>query len=386
VTIDPRDGPLTTEPLSLTNQREVSLSTLDGREPYRLLEVQVRTDDSTYSVRGLLGELVEDSLLLDVSEAPNIVERTSYRFRFDQVVTLMMVVGCDPELGLIYLDGQRRWRRRPRGRSGGVQLVEEAIPPGEDLFLGSTTEEAWLCSASSYACNCPSFLGLELQDWRTGSAMGQAASNPVSGPLSPLRGDVLNEVARVYRLLDWERNPMDSCKHIHCARWMLGCPTVDPGDPPPNGNGSWEMDADDRDAEEFEPTLRPGTQLRVSSQAAQWQGLSALPVSVSAGDALSLTAYELKLYQSATGGLLLLPLEGVSTDPALAPIIDGGPAQLDRFGRLWPTEDRFQTEGRVGDVWVGKGLSSVAYPYQADGEPAPEPFITPAPYDAVAEP
>ena len=68
VTVDPRAGPLTTEPLSLLNQREIQLSASGDGAPIRLLEVTVRSDGSanaSWSVRGLLGELVEDSLLLD---------------------------------------------------------------------------------------------------------------------------------------------------------------------------------------------------------------------------------------------------------------------------------------------------------------------------------
>lgn len=387
VTVDPRDGPLTTEPLSLLNQREIQLAASANGGPIRLLEVAVRADGSangTWSVRGLLGELVEDSLVIDGVVDPGIQPRSSYRFRPDGDITCMMVVGANPEAGLIYLDGRRRWKRRPRGSSSGFQLVEELVPEGADIFLGRGASDAWLCSSSSYACNCPAFLGLQLQDWRTGG--GRRSSHlPVAGPFAPLKQDVLNEVARVYRLLSWERNPLDGCKHIHAARWLLGCPTADPGDMAPPGDPYWTDPKAMAEQEEFDSPIRPGEGLTVATRMDQWRGLSALLPAVSAGDALALTAHELPLYRGSTSGLLLLPLEGVSTDPNLAPVIPGDDVVVDRFNRVWPTEDRYATKGTVGDVWVGKGTAPEAYPYQADGEPADTPFITADPLGTVAE-
>lgn len=390
VTVEPRDGPLTTEPLGLLNQQEVQLQVGGPDSPVlRLLEVAVRADltaNGTWSARGLLGELVEDSLLLDVSEAPEMLDRGAYRFRPDQEVKLMMVVGADPEAGLIYLDGRRRWRRRPRGDFGGVQLVEEPIADGEDLFLGRSDVETWLCSSSTFACNCPDFLGLQLQDWRSGKGLGGSGQLPVAGPFSPARRDVTNEIARVYRLLAWERNPVDSCKHVHAARWLLGCPVAEPGDAPPPGDDYWKAGKTMADLEEFPSPFRPGESLDIISSMDRWRGLSGLLPAISAGDALALTVYELQLYRGAGSGLLLLPLEGISTDPALAPVVSGDDVVIDRFNRLWPTEDRFFTNGTVGDVWVGTGTAPEAYPYQADGEPADTPFITDDPLGTVPEP
>lgn len=389
VTVEPRDGPLTTEPLSLMNQREILLQPGPNSDPIRLLEVTVRTDASnngTWSVRGLLGELVEDSLLLDVDVAPEILPRSEYRFRPDNDIAMMLVVGCNPEAGLIYLDGRRRWRRRPRNARGGSRLVEEIIPGDQSIFLGQGPEEAWLCTSSSYACNCPAFLGIQLQDWRSGRGPGGTGSLPVSGPFSPIRRDPLNEIGRVYRLLSWERDPADSCKHIHCARWLLGCPTEDPGDVAPPSDPYWQWGQEMQEQEEFVSPLRPNEGFETAASMDRWRGLSGLLPAVSGADALALTAHELPLYRSETEGLLLLPLEGVDSDPYLAPVVPGDTVTVDRFNRLWPTEDRFETDGTVGDVWVGKGTATEAYPYAADGQPADTPFITPAPFgETVAE-
>lgn len=118
----------------------------------------------------------------------------------------------------------------------------------------------------------------------------------------------------------------------------------------------------------------------------RWRGLSGLLPAISAGDALALTAHELPLYRGASSGLLLLPLEGVSADPNLAPVVPGDDVVVDRFNRIWPTEDRFSTDGTVGDVWVGRGTAPEAYPFAADGEPADTPFITADPLGTAAEP
>jgi hypothetical protein len=304
-------------------------------------------------------------------------------------------VGTNPAEGLLYLDGRRRWKRRRRASGVGIELAEEVVQASDDIYLGRGGD-AFLAVSSSYSCNCPSFLGLQLQDWRSGQASKRAQGMPIGGPLTPLGADPLNEVARVYRPLEWERNPHDSCKHIHATRWLLGCPTEAPGDADPLNDPYWSDSKEMAEVEEFVMPLRAAEASQTLSVTQRWEGLNGLPAAVSAGDALALTAYELPLLRSSSSGLLLLPLAGLTGDLTLVNARRGSlyaqaveatnEVVMDRFNRLWPTADPAMGDSHVGDIWVGKGLEADAHPYEADGKVADTPFITPNPGGALAQP
>jgi hypothetical protein len=418
VTVNPRTGPMGTRPLELGRQREVYLS-IDGVR-HRFVRVQLQPelgDGGTWSARGIIGELVEDSLLI----APD----GTKTWKPDAEADLRMVLAVAPEDGSILIDGEQRWRRVPIA-SGRFRLQKEVIDARESALLDTN---AWMAQTTSYACNCPAYAGFEMIDWRnTGGGTNHPGMAAVGtnrwSQLDSAQGvfyagygdDPVDAFVRQFGSPNWDRPIITACKHIHAARWMVGCPTAEPNDAYAPDHESWRDHTKTAQQDEIAWPLQDPDYMeklnRTMMLDQRYRDLNIMPLAFSTADAIGTLPVNVRLYEI-DGTIQPLKqrafFEGMSTqrviaaDEGLARAITGAPlpppevisrqqgrrhepfdalqerAVITRFNRCWPVPDPERNEQAVvGDVWVGAGTTQVAYPYEAPfSRLSDTPFINP---------
>ncbi|MGB7564538.1 MAG: hypothetical protein WBM08_07270, partial [Prochlorococcaceae cyanobacterium] len=220
-------------------------------------------------------------------------------------------------------------------------------------------------------------------------------------------------VARRFYPGAWRRGPLQACKHVHAARWHLGDPTQEPAEAVTPGNAYWSDPGVMGQMEEMIFPLQQEVVMerirRLTMHDQTWRDLDALPLTVSAADAVCSLNQEVPLLRLSSGYApgnakafaggraapdLLVPLTEFSRD--LAEIEGPGEAvsrqagrrmepkaalpasAYARFGRTWPLAHWRDAERAIlGDVWMGVGNTRHAYPYEGPQTVADTPFVTP---------
>lgn len=391
VTIHPRDTrPLTAEPLSRLNQFKVR-GVVDG-QPVKLLAVRYAPDGSTagdWAARALIGHLVENSL-----NNPS-----------EKDVELRLVLAVNPGQGILYLDGNRRWRRRTLD-GGAVETYPEAIGFDDPGYFSNGE----LVRSTDFSCNCPSYARLQFSDWRPGglsSALMQGgATLPASAAFGIYRGDPVEMIARKFGTRLWNHLPERACKHIHATRFALRQPLPEPGDTYSPAHPYWQ---DPEARAQLDSLISPLSDLdqmedlfKLQKADQEWHDLDQLPLAFSVADVLGLsnTAESVRIIDqplfptprmfglmlgpptvgtiyTADDGLADLleerprpparPLARRSVNPLQAQLVEQ-PRRLTRFNRTWPTVSPEHADQHVaGDVWSGIGATKESMVFDQSG-------------------
>jgi hypothetical protein len=385
VTVNPRSGPVAPQALDVDDRVEI-LAVINGveRRFLRVRATAVTGEGATNAVRGIVGELVEDSLIIEPGDVRS--------YAPDDEVTVMLVSAVSPDGGFLYLDGRFKWKRE-RQENGKFILRRFRIPPDIPLWL---TDGRWVVRSTAYSCNCPAYSGMEVQDWRPrDGALGARRFSPYGSAQAPAGADTFDAVARRFASTAWYREPLQSCKHVHASRFLTGCPLSEPGDANSPVNSYWSDPDVMAKAEEFVSPLQQPEYMswlqRRNWNDSMWQDLDAILPTISVGDAFSVLPETVGLLQvlAADPGIADLvgdpeTLEAINIIEAGAPL----PASFNRFCRIWPVvrPRDVREDARSGDVWSGSGNSTEAFVFTSATDLADKPLVSPLDAPVVIPP
>lgn len=307
---------------------------------------------SGVAATSLIGELIEDTV------------GKSGRLLAPDEGHALMVLSVDTKNNYLLCDATRQWRYQQQ--DNGAYLLRE-LPIGPDDPLPVFGNGRRLTQSMTLSCSCPAQqgaqffrLGRDLRIGVQGAFPQQGGQYPPSGKDSD-SGDTPEGVSRIFRDIEWMRDPGVECKHCVAARWLLRAPTTEPTDMPSPAAGNWGKGELVEQMETVDPMLARG-RLEMHNEktlldATAWSNLSVTLVAAAAGDAYTVmpTPQQVRPF---------VPL--FTTDSRLLLMHKNVEDEQGRFNEMhWSPDPTTEDRALRGDWWVGRGLERAVYPYES---------------------